>query len=101
MRRLAICSRFLTHVVTGLLTPLQVKALAICSRFQFIHVWKPLLLLAVDRLYSLSTGLGEYSESPREQCRYLFEALNAPPPVDTLPSIAPPRGTQRATPGLR
>ena len=23
----------------------QVKALAICSRFQFIHVWKPLLLL--------------------------------------------------------
>ena len=63
IRRLAICSRSLTHVVTGLLTPLQVKALAICSRFQFIHVWKPLLLLAVDRLYSLSTGLGEYSES--------------------------------------
>jgi len=65
----------------------QVKALAICSRFQFIHVWKPLLLLAVDRLYSLSTGLGEYSESPREQCRYLFEALNALP-VSALPPVS-------------
>ena len=63
IRRLTIGSLFLTHVRTALLTPLQVKALAICSRFQFIHVWKPLLLLAVDRLYSLSTGLGEYSES--------------------------------------
>ena len=34
----------------------QVKALAVCSRFQFVHVWKPLLLLAVDRLYATSTG---------------------------------------------
>ena len=34
----------------------QVKALAVCSRFQFIHIWKPVLLMAVDRLYSLSTG---------------------------------------------
>jgi hypothetical protein len=34
----------------------QVKSLAVCSRFQFVHVWKPLLLLAVDRMYSLSTG---------------------------------------------
>lgn len=65
----------------------QVKALAVCSRFQFIHVWKPLLLLAVDRLYSLSTGLGEYSESPREQCKYLFEALNALP-VSSLPPVS-------------
>ena len=62
----------------------QVKALAICSRFQFIHVWKPLLLLAVDRMYSLSTGLGEYSESPQQQCKSLFDALNALP-VSTLP----------------
>jgi len=65
----------------------QVKALAVCSRFQFIHVWKPLLLLAVDRLYSLSTGLGEYSEAPREQCKYLFEALNALP-VSSLPPVS-------------
>ena len=65
----------------------QVKALAVCSRFQFVHVWKPLLLLAVDRLYSLSTGLGEYSEDPREQCRYLFEALNALP-VSALPPVS-------------
>ena len=34
----------------------QVKALAVCSRFQFISAWKPLLLLAIDRLYSTSTG---------------------------------------------
>jgi len=34
----------------------QVKALAVCSRFQFIHIWKPLLLLAVDRLFSTSIG---------------------------------------------
>jgi hypothetical protein len=34
----------------------QVKAMAICSRYQFVHVWKPVLLLAVDRMYNLSTG---------------------------------------------
>ena len=34
----------------------QVKALAIASRYQWVHVWKPVLLLAVDRMYSLSTG---------------------------------------------
>jgi hypothetical protein len=34
----------------------QVKALAICSRYRFIHVWEPVLLLAVDRMFSLSTG---------------------------------------------
>ena len=50
------------------------------------QVWKPLLLLAVDRLYSTSTGLGEYAEDPREQCRYLFEALNALP-VSALPPV--------------
>lgn len=36
----------------------QVKALAVCSRFRFVHIWKPVLLLAVDRMYSLSTGCG-------------------------------------------
>ena len=36
-----------------------------------------MLLLAVDRLYSTSTGLGEYSIPPDEQCRYLFEALTS------------------------
>ena len=34
----------------------QVKALAVCSRYRFVHVWKPLLLLGIDRMYSLSTG---------------------------------------------
>ena len=53
------------------------------------QVWKPLLLLAVDRLYSTSTGLGEYAEDPREQCRYLFEALNALP-VSALPPVREP-----------
>ena len=64
----------------------QVKALAICSRHRFIHVWKPVLMMAVDRMYSLSTGLGEYSEPPEEQCRVLFEALNALP-ASSLPPV--------------
>mmetsp|Transcript_12445 Transcript_12445/g.31025 ORF Transcript_12445/g.31025 Transcript_12445/m.31025 type:complete len:584 (-) Transcript_12445:117-1868(-) len=58
----------------------QVKALAVCSRFKFIHVWKPMLMLAVDRLFKTSTGLGEYSVPPVEQCRYLFETLTSLPP---------------------
>ena len=67
----------------------QVKALAICSRFRWVHVWKPVLLLAVDRMYALSTGLGEYSESVEQQCRHLYDALNALsvaalPPVSDL-----------------
>ena len=65
----------------------QVKALAVCSRYRFVHVWKPLLLLAVDRLFSTSTGLNEYSEDAREQCRYLYEALNALP-VSALPRVS-------------
>ncbi|KOO53099.1 protein mesa [Chrysochromulina tobinii] len=66
----------------------QVKALAVCSRFQFIHVWKPVLVLAVDRMFMLSTGLGEYSETLEQQCRYLYDELNAlsvsalPPPEE-------------------
>ena len=63
------------------------KALAVCSRFRFVHVWKPLLLLAVDRLFSTSSGLNEYTEDPREQCRYLYEALNALP-VSALPHVS-------------
>ena len=55
----------------------QVKALCICSRFRWVHVWKPVLMLAVDRMFSLSTGLGEYSVDIEEQCRHLYEALNA------------------------
>ena len=65
----------------------QVKALTVCSRFQFVHVWKPILLLAVDRLYSTSVGLGEYSETPLEQCRYLYDALNALP-LAVLPPVS-------------
>ena len=65
----------------------QVKALAVASKYQFVHVWKPVLLLAVDRMYSLSTGLGEYSESPEQQCRHLYEALNALS-VNALPPVS-------------
>ena len=37
-----------------------------------------MLLLAVDRMYSLSTGLGEYSETPEEQCRHLYAPRHMP-----------------------
>ena len=69
----------------------QVKALAVCSQLKSVHVWKPVLLLAVDRMYSLSTGLGEYSESPEEQCRCLYEAINSLSTA-SMPSVTP---TQR------
>lgn len=65
----------------------QVKALAICSRFRFIHMWKPMLLLGIDRMYSLSTGLGEYSEPPEQQCKQLYDALNALS-IATLPTAS-------------
>jgi len=65
----------------------QVKALAVCSRFQFIHVWKPVLVLAVDRMFMLSTGLGEYSETLEQQCRYLYDELNALS-VSALPPVS-------------
>jgi len=63
----------------------QVKALAVCSSYRFLHVWKPLLLLAVDRLFASTTGLGEYSVDPWEQCRYLYDVFNELP-ADALPS---------------
>ena len=34
----------------------KVKALAICSPYRFLHVWKPVLLLAMDRMFELCTG---------------------------------------------
>ena len=51
-----------------------------------MHVWKPILLLAVDRLYSTSVGLGEYSETPSSS-RYLYDALNALP-LAVLPPVS-------------
>ena len=65
----------------------QVKALAVCSRFQFIQVWKPVLVLAVDRMFSLSTGLGEYSETLEQQCRCLYDELNALS-ISALPPVS-------------
>ena len=65
----------------------QVKALAICSRHRFIHVWKPMLLLGIDRMYSLSTGLGEYSEPPERQCQQLYDALKSLQ-VSSLPAVS-------------
>ena len=38
-----------------------VKALAVASRHRFVHVWKPLLLLAMDRIYSLCVA-GEHTQ---------------------------------------
>ena len=98
-----------------------VKALAVASRHRFVHVWKPLLLLAMDRIYSLCVA-GEHTQvlaahaanstapslnpivarvqDPREQCAYLYDALNS---IDAtaLPNASDLARQVRAQPALR
>eukprot|EP01088_Endostelium_zonatum_P006525 TRINITY_DN18660_c0_g1_i1.p1 TRINITY_DN18660_c0_g1~~TRINITY_DN18660_c0_g1_i1.p1 ORF type:complete len:740 (-),score=187.96 TRINITY_DN18660_c0_g1_i1:23-2242(-) len=64
-----------------------VKALAICSRHSFVHIYRPLLILALDHIQTLSNST-EYEAALKE----IYDSIN-----NAQPSLPPSQNPKKSS----